>query len=63
LIVIFSLLTQQATLMRRSTVLNLPLQLVFPGWTNLNVMNAVNEEIVFAVKSGIHVKRNSGCQG
>jgi len=25
-------------------------------------MNAMNEEIVFAVKSGIHVKRNSGCQ-
>ncbi len=26
--------TKQATLMRRSTVLSLPLQLVFPGYTN-----------------------------
>jgi len=30
--IIFSFFTKQATLMRRSTVLSLPPQLVFPGW-------------------------------
>jgi hypothetical protein len=29
---IFTFVTKQATLMRRSTVLSLPLQLVFPGY-------------------------------
>jgi hypothetical protein len=29
--ILFTYVTQQATLMRRSTVLSLPLQLVFPG--------------------------------
>jgi hypothetical protein len=31
--ILFTLFTKQATLMRRSTILNLPLQLVFPGVT------------------------------
>jgi hypothetical protein len=30
--ILFTFFTKQATLMRRSTVLSLPLQLVFPGW-------------------------------
>jgi hypothetical protein len=31
--ILFSYVTKQAALMRRSTVLSLPFQLAFPGWT------------------------------
>jgi hypothetical protein len=37
MIILFTFLQKQAVLMRRSTVLSLPLQLVFPGWDDATV--------------------------
>jgi hypothetical protein len=45
---IIYIFTKQATLMRRSTVLTLPLQLVFPAYFNTEFLTAVN---IFIVKA------------
>jgi hypothetical protein len=36
--ILFTFYTKQANLIRRSTVLTLPSQLVFPGWRNKSLV-------------------------
>jgi hypothetical protein len=49
LLILQTLFTKQANLMRRSTVLSLPLQLVFPGADDIGILAAAAAAVVVVV--------------